>query len=272
MATASTDEAKALPPVLLRVSEALAKYCKVQGSGASQFFGRPFLPYSRGSEEFWWYLLLCTKPHRSIYATEGGAQPLISGPDVNTSQTPKEECELSREAIAKAGFNVDFIFGDGPERGLTVIQLDPSNNFLDRKVYKRIDSIAEHKFMKYCMEGSLVPREVEIPRFLKYNLMMYTNSNLRIDLVKYNDKLRNQPATLLTLPQKTLTPEMNIFGKAFVVCDDLDLTTEEMREIVIFCMGQAECLELKMKSWDKLRDILQDEARKFALNAEHLRR
>jgi hypothetical protein len=71
--------------------------------------GQPPRNWPLYSEEYYWDRLL-EKPFRSIYATDGGKQPLIDLPVRNLSQTPREQCEL--DGFLKTGLEVE---GPGQE-------------------------------------------------------------------------------------------------------------------------------------------------------------
>lgn len=241
------------------------------GKAGFRILGEEVVPHPKDSDSFWWHLLISCKPARSVFSTDS-EQSWISEPSINKSQTPQEQCRLDRAAIVKAGFDADYVFGDG-EAELDVVQINSTTNFLDAKAYTHVKMPA-HRFMHFIASNRLVPRQAEVPQFLGYSMQVFSNNDDRcLDLhEKGKDKLRNQPATLLTIDKKTLVAACPLYGKAFVVAKDMDLGPEEVREIVIFCMGQSEALEYKLTSWDKLKNALQDDARKFALSSQHIRR
>jgi hypothetical protein len=259
------------PSELVEASSVIAEYARLIGENGSndKLFDHTIIPFARNTDQFWWSVLLCTKPFRSVYS---GEQPMISPPETNKSRTPKEECQLlPRKALEDAKLDVDWLLDDeAPEKIITIVQLNPTSNFLDRAAYKQV-KMELWKFASYVMAHKLIQHASEVPRFLTYDLAVFANTPSRCVALQHKPALRNTPANLLTIDKKSLDAQIDIHGKVFVVANGLDLQEDELREVVIFCMGQAETTELKLKSWDKLKDRLQEEARKFALSAQHIR-
>lgn len=233
-----------------------------------RLFGKIVIPYPKSSEEFWWAILLAAKPFRSIYK---GPQPLISPVSENESQSAEEEVRLiGREKLGQCGLDAGYILNDDEKtKMLTTVQLNPTSNFLDKSVYKKVE-IEEWKFGKYLMDHKLCLHRSEVPMFLGYSVNVFGYGIRKCVQLEHKLELRNTPANLLLIDKKTLSSPIDIHGKVFVVAENRDLSPDELKEIVIFCMGQAETSELKYTSWEKLKDRLQEEARKFAMSAQHL--
>lgn len=254
----------------MRVSAELTRYAKAtEGEHQALLFGEQLVPYSKQVEEFWWAVLLMAKPFRSIY---GGEQPLISSSDQNKSQTPKEEVQLlGKEALRSNGLDADFILDDDQDtKTIDIIQVNPTSNFLDKTVYKHV-RMDTWKFAEYAVKNVLCLHTSDVPMFLGYRMNVFGYGVSRCVELQHKVHLRNTPANLLTIDKKKLAAPVDIHGKVFVVAQNRSLTPAELQEIVIFCMGQAECSEMKLTSWDKLKDSLQEEARKFSMSAQHLR-
>lgn len=260
------------PAALDVVLSAIAEYASATAQDPHfQIFNKSAVPFPKGSDEFWWSLLVSWKPFRSVFAEDGGDQPLISRRDVNPSQTPRVECELTRGKLLKNGWDVGWIFDDeAPDPEITIVQVDPSSNFLDRSIYAQIH-LPQWKLAEYATKYKLVNHTSEVPQFLGYRLTVLGNSPAKCARLDCKPHLRNTPANLLTIDKKQLEAPVDIHGKIFVTAQGRHLTTEELRELVIFCMGQAEASELRLKSWQKLREALQEEARKFLMSAQHVR-
>lgn len=231
-------------------------------------FGKVIIPYPKDSDDFWWAVLLATKPFRSIYK---GDNPLISPASVNASQTPQEEVRLlGREKLAECQLDAEFVLNDEIKtRMLTSVQLNPTTNFLDKSVYKKVVT-EQWKFGQFLMEHKLCIHRSEVPMFLGYCVNVFGYGIKKCVQLETKVNLRNTPANLLLIDKKTLSSPIDIHGKVFVVAENRELTPDELKEIVIFCMGQAETSELKYTSWERLKDRLQLEARKFAMSAQHL--
>ena len=150
------------------------------------------------------------------------------------------------------------------------MQVDPSSNFLDRSIYSQ-KRLPLWQFAAYAADNALVPHVSEVPQFLDYRLNVFGNTTAKCIRMQSKVELRNTPANLLTIDKKSLDAPVDIHGKFFVIAEGRDITKEEVFELVIFCMGQAETTELKLRSWDKLKEALQEEARKFLMSAQHLR-
>jgi hypothetical protein len=247
----------------------LAYIEKTRGEAKFQLFGKDVPPFPRDQDECWWFVLLCSKPFRSVFARDGGEQPCISPPDVNKWQTPREECLLMREKLQR--FDIDHMLDQSaPERDISVVQVDPSANFLDRSIYTQ-RRLPVWQLAAYAADHFLVPHDSEVPQFLDYRLNVFGNTVSKCIKLQHRTELRNTPANLLTIDKKSLDAPVDIHGKVFVVAEGRDLTKEELFEIVIFCMGQAETTELKLTSWQKLKAALTEEARKFLMSAQYVR-
>jgi hypothetical protein len=233
-----------------------------------KLFGKIIIPYPKNTDDFWWAVLLSAKPFKSIYK---GDLALISPVSVNTSQTPQEEARLlGRERLLECSLDAEYVLNDDIEpRMLTTVQLNPTANFLDKTVYKQV-VIEEWKFGKYLMDHKLCFHRCEVPMFLGYSVNVFGYGIKKCVQLQEKVNLRNVPANLLLIDKKTLTSSIDMHGKVFVVAEQRDLSPDELKEIVIFCMGQAETSELKYTSWERLKDRLQEEARKFAMSAQHL--
>lgn len=258
------------PSALQRVSSDLARYTEATaGETQALLFGEKLVPYPKNSDEFWWAVLLITKPFTSVFE---GEQCLISSSDQNQSQTPKEEVQLLGEQVLRSNcLDADFILNDQREtRMIDIIQVNPTSNFLDKTVYKHVRMEA-WKFAEYAVKNLLCLHTSDVPMFLGYRMNVFGYGVARCVELQHKVHLRNTPANLLTIDKKKLSAPVDIHGKVFVVAKDRSLTPAELQEIVIFCMGQAECSELKLTSWQKLKDSLQEEARKFSMSAQHLK-
>ena len=233
-----------------------------------KLFGKVIIPYPKDSDDFWWAVLIASKPFRSIYK---GEQPLISPVAENDSQTPQEEVRLlGREKLSACHLDAELILNDDIEtRTLTTVQLNPTSNFLDKSVYKQV-VIEQWKFGQFLMEHKLCLHRSEVPMFLGYTVNVFGYGIKKCIQLEDKVNLRNTPANLLLIDKKTLSSPIDIHGKVFVAAENRDLSPDELKEIVIFCMGQAETSELKYTSWERLKDRLQEEARKFAMSARHL--
>ena len=244
---------------------------KTAGDPELRLFGKHVLPYPRDADEYWWCVLMASKPFRSTYAKDGGEQPAISMPSENKSQTPREECLLLKGQLSRDEWDVDWMFDESaPEKELTMVQIEPTGNFLDKSVYKP-KLILQWKFIDYVIEHLLVAHLSEVPQFLGYHLNVFGNRAAKCVRMQHKVELRSTPANLLTIDKKRLEAPVDIHGKVFVVAQGRDITPEEIFEMVIFCMGQAETTELKLRSWEKLKEALQEEARKFLMNAQYVR-
>jgi hypothetical protein len=260
------------PPELAAASERVTRYMlKTRGETQFRIFGKLVIPYPRNMDEYWWAVLLATKPFRTVFATAGGPQPLIDGPELNKSQTPREQCVLLKTQLPRKDWDLDWMFDEGaPEKELSVVQIDSTSNFLDRSAYTQ-KQILMWKFAEFVLDNVLVPHRSEVPQFLDYRLNVFANTATKCVKLQHKVELRNTPANLLTIDKKSLDAPVDIHGKVFLLAEGRDLTPEEVFEIVIFCMGQAEATELKLTSWDKLKTALQEEARKFLMSAQHVR-
>jgi hypothetical protein len=240
---------------------------KAAGESPFQLFGKNAVPYSRTDERFWWTVLLVVRRLGSLSDHEG----LLQGPDVNRSRTPREECQLMRDTLDERCWDVEWMFDDSlPEKELTIIQIDTTSNFLDRRVYSK-KCMLQWKFAEYAYKNALIRHTSEVPIFLDYRLNVFGNTAARCVKLQHKIHMRNSPANLLTIDKKTLEAPVDIHGKVFVVGEGRDLEPEEIFEIVIFCMGQAETKELRLKSWDRLKEVLTEEASKFMRSAQHIR-
>jgi hypothetical protein len=116
----STDR----PAAFVAASNKVFEYIdKTRGEPEFRLFGKLVSPYPRSQDECWWIILLHAKPYCTMYATEGGDQPLISAPGTNKSQTPREECLLMKEKL-RAQWDVDWLFDESaPEKEVTVVQV-----------------------------------------------------------------------------------------------------------------------------------------------------
>eukprot|EP01006_Ploeotia_vitrea_P022343 TRINITY_DN54748_c0_g1_i1.p1 TRINITY_DN54748_c0_g1~~TRINITY_DN54748_c0_g1_i1.p1 ORF type:complete len:399 (-),score=35.18 TRINITY_DN54748_c0_g1_i1:64-1260(-) len=54
-------------------------------------------------EKFYWVRLLSAKQFQTVYAKEGGKQPLISEPEINHSQAPREQCQIEAQLCKDEG-------------------------------------------------------------------------------------------------------------------------------------------------------------------------
>lgn len=258
------------PPALQRVSSELAHYAQATaGESQALLFGEKLVPYPKTTDEFWWAILLMTKSFKSVY---GGQRPLISCSDQNRSQTPKEEVQLLGEQVLRGhALNPDFILDDQREtQMIDIVQVNPTSNFLDKTVYKHV-RMETWKFAQYAVKNLLCLHSSDVPMFLGYRMNVFGYGVGRCIELQHKVHLRNTPANLLTIDKKKLSAPVDVHGKVFVVAQNRTLTPAELQEIVIFCMGQAECSELKLTSWQKLKDSLQEEARKFSRSAQHLK-
>lgn len=258
------------PTALSRVLSELARYTEATaGEQPALLFGEKLLPYPKTSDEFWWAILLMIKPFTCVY---GGEQPLISSEDKNKSQTPKEEVQLlGEQELRRHSLDPDFVFDEQVDtKMLDIIQVNPTSNFLDKTVYKHVH-METWKFAEYAVKNLLCLHTSDVPMFLGYRMNVFGYGVARCVDLQHKVHLRNTPANLLTIDKKKLSAPVDIHGKVFVVAQNRRLTPAELQEIVIFCMGQAECSELKLTSWQKLKDSLQEEARKFSKSAQHLR-
>jgi hypothetical protein len=258
-----------LPPEAEEVQRLMAEYLvKTAGEQPFQLFGKNVIPYPKSDVRFWWAVLLATR-RMDLQSEEKLA--LLQGSDVNKSGTPREECLLMRDALDKRSWDVEWMFDDIlPEKELTIVQIDSTSNFLDRRVYTKKEML-QWKFAEYAYNNALVRHISEVPIFLDYRLNVFGNTAARCVQLQHKIHLRNSPGNLLTIDKKALEAPVDIHGKVFVVGEGRDLEPEEIFEIVIFCMGQAETTELRLKSWGQLREVLTDEARKFMKSAQHLR-
>jgi hypothetical protein len=100
------------PPELVEASSVVAEYVRLIGENGSndKLFDHTIIPFAKNTDQFWWSVLLCIKPFRSVYS---GEQPMISAPDTNKSRTPKEECQLlPRKALEDAKLDVEWLLDD----------------------------------------------------------------------------------------------------------------------------------------------------------------
>lgn len=258
------------PPELQEVSQFVIGYVAATAHERKfELFGKNVIPYPRADERFWWAVLLNVRPARSF---KGGEQPLIDGPDVNASGSPREQCALMREQLEADGcWDVPWMFDPAaPEKEVQIVQIECTSNFLDRRAYTK-KTMAQWKFAEYAYSNNLVLHKSEVPAFLDYRLAVFANTAAKCVRMQHKIELRNSPANLLTIDKRSLEAPVDIHGKAFVVAEGRDLDPLEVFEIVIFCMGQAETTELKLTSWDRLREVLTEEARKFMMSAQHVR-
>lgn len=258
------------PPAFARVCSELQRYTEATaGEHQAMIFGETLVPYPRTSDEFWWAILLMSKPFRSVF---GGEEPLISPSDQNQTQTPKEEVLLlGEQALQRHSLDVEFILDEQAEpKMLDVIQINPTSNFLDKTIYKHV-RMEKWRFAEYVVKILLCLHSSDVPMFLGYRMNVFGYGVARCVELQHKVHLRNTPANLLTIDKKKLSAPVDIHGKVFVVAQNRRITPAELQEIVIFCMGQAECSELKLTSWQKLKDSLQEEARKFSRSAQHLK-
>eukprot|EP00892_Ulva_mutabilis_P009872 jgi/Ulvmu1/7257/UM035_0044.1 len=258
------------PPALSRVYYELQRYTEATaGEHQALLFDEKLVPYPKSTDEFWWAILLMTKPFRSVF---NGDQPLISSADQNQSQTPKEEVKhIGEQTLQRHSLDAAYILDENAEpRMLDIIQVNPTSNFLDKSVYKHV-RMEKWKFAEYAVKNLLCLHSSDVPMFLGYRMNVFGYGVSRCVELQHKVHLRNTPANLLTLDKKKLSAPVDIHGKVFVIAHNRQMTPAELQEIVIFCMGQAECSELKLTSWQKLKDSLQEEARKFSRSAQHLR-
>jgi hypothetical protein len=260
-----------IPPALKNAADEVIPYIKEMtkvSETPAKLFGKVLIPYPKTQEEFWWTALMSCKPATNIYS---GDMPFISAVSENELQTPQAEVRLlGPEKLKDASLDVEFIMNDDcGSRTLTAVQVNPTSNFLEKTVYKQV-KLEEWKFARYLMQHRLCLHRSEVPKFLGYNINVFGYPATKCVELEHKVHLRNTPANLLIIDKKTLTSPVDIHGKVFVVAEDRDLTPDELKEIVIFCMGQAETNEFKYTSWERLKEKLQDEARKFAMSAQHL--
>lgn len=260
-----------IPPALDKSAEEVLAYLDdmaKQSETPAKLFGKVLIPYPKTADEFWWTALLSTKAATGVYK---GDQPFISAVSDNESQTPQEEVRLlGRERLLAACLDADLILNsECSTRMVTAVQVNPTSNFLDKTVYKQVQ-LEEYKFARYIMEHQLCLHRSEVPMFLGYKINVFGYSLKKCIDLEHKVHLRNTSANLLLIDKKTLTAPIDVHGKVFVVAENRDLTPDELKEIVIFCMGQAETSEFKYTSWERLKEKLTDEARKFAMSAQHL--